>query len=75
MKFTQEIVDKISDELQHTYCFQDENTIVNTLFPEELDGIEKAIKRYLGDVHVTFHKLGWFNYDSGYDGYEIKVSE
>ena len=54
--FTDEIVERISDEFSSTFSKIDSFTITNLLAESELPKVEAIIKKHLGNIRVEFMK-------------------
>lgn len=52
----QNFTDAISDEFNSTFMLVNPNTLANLLYESDLAEVESIIKKYLGDVHVMFHR-------------------
>lgn len=69
--FTQEIVEKISDDFQSTFLIVDDYKVSNLFEPKDIPDIKKVITKYLGPVELEFKKTNAL--DSAYDIYLIVI--
>ncbi len=72
--FTQELVEKISDDFQSTFSFINEKTMANMMgFDGDFDSVRAIIKKYLPNAKISFHKTNELGKEKTYDIYLVKL--